>query len=309
MALKVILDTDIGDDIDDALALGLILASNELELVGVTTVFKNTIARARQARTILQVADRENVPVAAGCGAVLSPRTTYGFDPRQAYLANELPNQDASCLPEAELPPRDPRHAVDFLIDTLLANSGDITLLTIGAMTNVAMAIIKEPRIISRIPRIVSMAAAFDRLTSEWNIKCDPVASAILFESQIPMNIIGLDVTTRVQFRREHIDALDASPRPLAQRLAQAIAAWAQHSGWAQQIHGLPIMHDPLAAATLFAPELVCWRRGKATVELGGDQTYGFTTFAEDPAGPHQYAYAVDSEAALSLWMRKVLAY
>ena len=309
MAEKIILDTDIGDDIDDALALGLILASRELELVGVTTVFKNTAARARQARTILKVAERGEVPVAAGCGAVLSPRTTLGFDPRQAYLEGELPNQDASCLPEGELPPLDRRHAVDFLIETILAGNGDITILTIGAMTNVAMAIIKEPRILGKLPRIVSMAATFDRLMSEWNIKCDPVAAAILFNSKVPMRIIGLDVTTKVQFREKHIQALNASKRPLAQNLSKAIKMWAQHSGWAQHIRGLPVMHDPLAAATLVKPDLVRWRRGTAAVELAGERTYGFTTFQEDPAGPHEYAYAVDSEAALAFCMDKVLAY
>jgi len=306
---RVILDTDIGDDIDDALALGLILASPELELVGVTTVFKNTLARARQARTILKIAGRGEVPVAAGCGAVLSPRTTLPFDPRQAYLAGELPNQDASCLPEEELPPLDPRHGVDFLIETLLAGAGDIIPITIGAMTNLAMALVKEPRLGAKIPRIVSMAAVFERPMSEWNIRCDPVAAALLFGSGIPMDIIGLDVTMQVRFRPEHLQALDGCPRPLAQRLSQATKLWAQHDRWAEQIRRLPIMHDPLAVATLLAPDLVRWKRGWAKVELQGAETYGFTTFQEDPAGPHRYAYAVDSERALSLWMDRVLAY
>ncbi len=309
MPQKIILDTDIGDDIDDALALGLILASPELELVGVTTVFKNTLARARQARTILKIAGRKDVPVAAGCGAVLSTRTTYGFDARAAYLSGELPNQDASCLPEEELAPLDARHGVDFLIETILAGNGDIIPVTIGAMTNLAMAVVKEPRIIAKIPRIVSMAATFDRLLSEWNIRCDPVAAAILFESVIPMHIIGLDVTMQVRFRKEHMDALGACPRPLAQRLYQATMLWARHADWAPESQRLPIMHDPLAVATLLQPDLVRWRRGKASVELAGDKTYGFTTFAEDAGGPHHYAYAVDSEAALSLWMSRVLNY
>lgn len=309
MQQKIILDTDIGDDIDDALALGLILASPELQLVGITTVFKNTVARARQARTILRVAGRRSIPVASGCGAVLSPRTTYGSDAREAYLRGELPNQDASCLPEAELPSPDARHGVDFLIETILAGDGDIVPVTIGAMTNLAMATIKEPRIIAKIPRIVCMAAAFDRLMSEWNIRCDPVAAAILFGSGIPMRIVGLDVTMQVRFRKEHLDALRACPRPLAQRLYQATMLWARHADWAPESQRLPIMHDPLAVATLIQPDLVRWRRGRAAVELAGTATYGFTTFAEEANGPHEYAYAVDSEAALSLWMARVLTY
>ncbi len=310
MAHKIILDTDIGDDIDDALALGLILASPELELLGVTTVFINTIARARQARTVLQIAGRRDVPVAAGCGAAFSPRLALPFDPRQRYLEGELPNQDASCLPESDLPPLDQRHAVDFLIDTLMAGNGDIIPVTIGAMTNLAMAMVKEPRIIARIPKIVSMAAAFDQQISEWNIRCDPVAAAIVMSSGAPLDIIGLDVTMKVQFRREHIAALNACPRPLAQKLAQSVELWARHCEWAEsEARGLPIMHDPLAVATLLQPDLVSWRRGTASVELQGQKTYGFTLFEEGSAGQHRYAYAVDSEAALALWMNKVLAY
>ena len=306
---KVIFDTDIGDDIDDALALGLILASPELELLGVTTVFKNVVARAAQARTILRAAGRPEVPVAAGCGAVMSPRVTYAGDARRAYLEGELPNQHAISLPEAELPPLEPRHGVDFLIDSVMAGAGDITIVTVGAMTNLAMAMVKEPRIISRIPRIVSMAAAFDRQVSEWNICCDPVAAAIVLGSGVPMRIVGLDVTMKVQFRRADIEALKASPRPLAKVLAQSIAAWEARSGWAHTVRGLPIMHDPLAVATIIDPSLVQWRRGTATVELQGAQTYGYTLFQQDDEGPHEHAYEVNADAALDLWISRVLAY
>jgi purine nucleosidase len=306
---KVILDTDIGDDIDDALALGLILASPEMELLGVTTVFKNVVARAAQARSILKAAGRPEVPVAAGCGAVMSPRVAYPSDARRAYLEGELPNQHAMSLPEADLAPLDSRHGVDFLIDTVMASAGDITIVTIGAMTNLAMAMVKEPRILGRIPRIVSMAAAFDRQESEWNIRCDPVAAAVVLGSGVPMRIVGLDVTMRVQFRRKDIEALKASLRPLAGALARSIAAWEAHSGWAHLVQGLPIMHDPLAVATILDPTVVQWRRGTATVELQGEQTYGYTLFQNDDKGPHEYAYQVDAEAALNLWIRQVLAY
>jgi len=312
---QVILDTDIGDDIDDALALGLILASPELELLGVTTVFKHVVARAAQARTILQAAGRPDIPVAAGCGAVLSPRVTYssqatlGQVARQAYLEGELPNQHAVALPEAELPPMDPRHGVDFLIDTVMAGNGDITIVTVGAMTNLAMAMVKEPRIIGRLPRIVSMAAAFDRLESEWNIRCDPVAAAIVLGSGAPMRVVGLDVTMQVQFRRQDIDALKASPRPLARVLARSIAEWEAHSGWAHMVQGLPIMHDPLAVASVIDPTLVQWQRGFASVELQGDRTYGYTLFQKDENGAHEYACQVNKEAALDLWISRVLAH
>lgn len=306
MVSKLILDTDIGDDIDDALALGLILSAPELELLGVTTVFKNTEARARQARTVLVSAGRGDVPVSVGCGAILSPRRTYGFDPRQAYLQGELPNQDASALSEEQLPPLDKRNAADFIIDTVMAGAGDITIATIGAMTNLAVAMTIEPRILSRLPEVVIMGGVFDRQMSEWNIMCDPVAAAIVCESRVPLRIIPLDVTAQVQFRQSDLDALRACQRPLAQRLLAAIVAWQQHSGWAQRMGGLPVMHDPLAIATMIDPELVTWRQGQVSIELQGENTYGYTLFHEDPAGHHHYAATVKPLAALDLWINRI---
>jgi purine nucleosidase len=306
MAQILILDTDIGDDIDDALALGLILSAPELELVGVTTVFKNTAARARQARTVLVSGGRGDVPVAAGCGAVISTRRMYGFDPRQAYLQGELPNQDASSLPEEQLPPLDKRHAADFLVDTLMSGNGDIAVATIGALTNLAVAMTIEPRIIDRLPEVVIMGGTFDRQVSEWNIMCDPVAAAIVCESGVPLRIIPLDVTTQVQFRQSDIDALRSCQRPLAQRLFAAILAWQHYSGWAHRVGGLPVMHDPLAIATMIDPDLVTWRQGQVSVELQGEHTYGYTLFREDPRGHHQYAATVKPSAALDLWISRV---
>jgi len=309
MAQRVILDTDIGDDIDDAYALALIVASPELELLGVTTVLMNTVARARQARTLLAVAGRPEVPVAVGCGGSLSPRTTYDFDARQAYLEGRLPNQDATCLPEALLPPADPRHAIDYLVETLLAGDGDIIVLTIGAMTNLAMAMLKEPRILARIPRIVAMAGTFDRHMDEWNIRCDPVAAQIVLQSGVPVDLVPLDVTMQVRYEREQLLRLRDAHHPLAQRLWAAHAARATSMGIADPLACEDIMHDPLAVESLLDDSLLQWRRGRASVELCGGTTYGYTTFEQDDRGLHRYAWAVNAPAALELWMSRVLAY
>ncbi len=309
MTQRVILDTDIGDDIDDAYALALILASPELDLLGVTTVFMNTVARARQARTLLTLAGRGEVPVTAGCGGPIAPRTTSEFDARQAYLEGRLPNQDATCLPEAQLPPADPRHAVDYMVDTLLAGNGDIIILTIGAMTNLALAMLKEPRIIARIPRIVAMAGTFDRQISEWNIRCDPVAAQIVLQSGVPVDLVPLDVTMQVRYEREQLLRLRDARRPLAQRLWAAHVARATSMGIADPLACVDIMHDPLAVESLLDDTLLKWKQGRASVELHGHGTYGYTLFAEQANGPHRYARAVDAGTAMDLWMTRVLAY
>ncbi|MHC5057078.1 MAG: nucleoside hydrolase [Planctomycetota bacterium] len=309
MPRKIILDTDIGDDIDDAYALALILGSPELELAGVTTVFGNTPARTRQAQTILKLVGREDVPVATGCGNVMSPRVTHrGPDlgggqsslalKAREYLEDVRPGQDATALPAGELPAPDPRHAVDFLIETIMAGGGDIVPVTIGAMTNLGMALVKEPRVAAKVPRVLSMAGWFTSQQAEWNIKCDPVAAAVVFGSGVPVTSVGIDVTRQVRFTQDELDRLYSCERPPARNLAAATKAWG---------HGFPTLHDPLAVETLIRDDIVTMKRGRVTVELAGTDTYGVTVFREGD-GPHEVGAEVEADEAKALWFERVLA-
>ncbi len=302
---KILLDTDIGDDIDDVLALGLICGSPELELLGVTTVFGNVRARARQARTVLTIAggDFARIPVAVGCGATMASRPNHGM---KAYLEDTLPNQDSTSLPESDLPPLDSRHAVNFLVETLMTGDGDIVPVTIGAMTNLAAALVLERRIAGKIPRIVAMAAEFKRPFAEWNIRCDPEAAHIVFSSGIPITVIPWDIGHTVRFDQSHVDRLNASRRPLARRLAAAIAAW--RSASPQGALALPSLYDPMAVAAILEPDLCVWRTGTVSVELAGNATYGFTTFAEASGGPHCVAWDADRARSLDYCLSRVLS-
>jgi len=305
MAQKIILDTDIGDDIDDAYALALVLASPELDLLGVTTVFGNTKARAQQALTILKIAGREDIPVAAGCGAVMSPRTDYEFSAWRRCLEDVKPRQHGSCLPAEDLPALCRLHGVDFLIETIMSGDGDIIPVTIGAMTNLAMAIVKEPRIVAKIPRIVSMAGAFRMNRREWNIRCDPVAAAIVCASGASMTLVGLDVTLKCRFGEGDLKRLYSSDKPVAKNLSKATEAWIGGSG-----RKLPVLHDPLAVETLLRPDIVKTEGGRAAVELSGSETYAFTVFTPAPrekAGWHNVCTEVKSHEAIALWLDRVL--
>jgi len=307
---RIILDTDIGDDIDDAYALALILASPELELKGVTTVFRNTVARARLAQTILVLGGRADIPVAAGCAAPLSPRLDL-VPPDLPHgrvslrrRAKELlegtpPKQSVASLPESDLPPLDRRSAVNFLAGALMEGDGKTVVVTIGAMTNLAVALTVEPRLTERIPHIVAMAGVFGGQGPEWNIRCDPVAAAIVFESGIPMTVVGLDVTMKCRLTDEQVAALGRGGTPMLRALEKAREA----SGYRQ-----PVLHDPLAVMTMFCPELVRSRKGRVTVELGGEATYGMTRFVPDDSGPHDVCVEVDAAAAVNVWMERVLA-
>jgi inosine-uridine nucleoside N-ribohydrolase len=303
----VILDTDIGDDIDDALALGLICASPELELLGVTTVFGNVAARARQARTVLKVAGPQfgRVPVCAGCGASMASRPNHGA---KAYLEGHLPNQDSSCLPEAELPPLDPRHAVNFLIDTILGGDGDIVPITIGAMTNLAAAMVLDRRIVAKIPRIVVMAAEFKGSFPEWNIVCDPEAAHIVFSSGVPIHVTTWDIGHTVRFNASHVERLAAGSGALAKRLSMAVAAWQAAHRQTPWPEPMPSLYDPMAVATIVQPDLCTWETGTVSVELQGAHTYGMTTLQRDKAGPHRVAWDADREKCLEFYLGRILA-
>lgn len=302
--VKVILDTDIGDDIDDALALALILASPELELLGVTTVFGNTPARTRQALTELVIAGRPEVPVATGCALALSSRPLqHGYaDPAK------LPNQDGTCLPVDKLPKADPRHGVDFLIDTIMAGNGDIVPITIGAMTNMAMALIKEPRLKAKIPKIVTMAAEFRTPFSEWNIRCDPEAAHLVFASGIPMDVTTWHIGNTARFKPTDIARLADSPVPLAQYLHKAVVAWQVAHQHGSEVP-MPALFDPLAVATMVQSDLCTWRQGAVSVELQGQGTYGFTQFNQKVDGPHRIAWDVDRDRSITWYLDRILGY
>lgn len=293
MAQKIILDTDIGDDIDDALALGLACRRPEIEIVGVTTVFGNVRARSQQARTVLVHAgsDFRNVPVASGCGASMASRPLHNL---KDYLDDIPHSQSESCLPESDLPPLDPRHGVDFLIESLLSGDGDIVPVPIGAMTNIAMAIVKEPRIIAKIPRIVTMSAEFDRSQAEWNILCDPEAASIVFNSGIPIEVITWTMGRRTMFTPEDITRLAASASPLAQNLLRAVRLWQGSNR-----NAMPALYDPLTIVAIVQPDILEWQSGRVTVELNGSATYGYTLFKRDPNGPHRVAFGVNRDRAM----------
>ena len=315
MATPIFLDTDIGDDIDDAYALALILASPELELRGVSTVFGNTAARSRQARTILQLAGRPDVPVSAGCGGVMSPRIDFASgpvdvggravpEPFAKAILDVRHNQDRASLAEDELPRADARSGVVLMVDAILAGDGDVVPVTIGAMTNLAAALIAEPAIIPRIPRVVAMAGCFTREQAEWNVRCDPVAAAVVCASGVPVTFVGLDVTLQCMFDESDLGRLAAAGGPVCRYLSAATTAWQTRANETWK-HGMPVLHDPLAVETLLDPTIVATERGTVTVELCDETQYARTRFAPG-AGPHEVCTTVRSRDAIDVWLERV---
>lgn len=264
---RIIVDTDIGDDIDDALALAFALGSPELGLVGVTTVYGNTVARARIAAGVLAAAAAPGIPVFAGCGQPLA-----GSDCEQAPPEEDaLPCQYA---PELESLSFESRHAVDFIIDTVEASPQAITLVAIGPLTNIAAAIRRKPSIVGKLKRIVLMGGAYYFHFNEWNIRCDPEAASLVFGSGAAVRAVGLDVTKRCILDPLQLERLFSGGRDteLLRLLRRLIRDWQRSTGRSR-----PILHDALAVAAVFEQGLLEYRREAVQVELNGEWTRGMT--------------------------------
>jgi purine nucleosidase len=292
--LPVFLDTDIGDDIDDALALALALQSPELKVLGISTVLQDGEQRADLVWHILQLYGRTDIPVGSGAERplVAPPRTgpvrqTEALRPRDAMPADRR------------------RNGVELLIDTCMHSTDKVTLIAYGPLTNIALALRAEPRLRERIERIVLMNGVFFRPGLEYNTKMDPEASAIVYSSGLAVTTVGLDVTMQCQLTADHLRQFAESPLENVQFLWKLIQIW--QGGNASQ---WPILHDPLAVAVTVKPDLVTTVAGAVSVELKGtpEQTYGMTVFRRGAGGPVRVAQEVSSAAAIEFFMQRVVA-
>lgn len=269
MPTPVILDTDIGTDVDDALALALILDSPELSLVGVTCVYGDVDLRARLARKLLRLAGRSDVPVLTG-----ARHTLLGLRP--VYWAGHegrglLETGDEGPGPDAE-------HAIDFLVRTVMSNPGQIHLLAIGPLTNVALALRREPRLAQNLAHLTLMGGAvrgpgdLELPYAEHNIRSDPEAAHVVFTSGAPITMIPLDVTTKVTIRSEGVVRIRRRGTPFVDAIAGQVESYPPFAkrGWTH-------LHDPLAAATIADPTLVEVRTLRVDVELDGRYAAGAT--------------------------------
>ena len=261
--IPIIFDTDIGDDIDDALALALALQSPELDVRLVTTVLDDTETRTRLAWKELGLYGRRDVPLAMGAPEPL-------LDPRRFTRARQFEVLAAEdIVPEAAR-----RRAAEAIIETLLAAGEKITLVPVGPLTNIALALKTEPRIKEKIERIVLMGGAFELLRPEYNIMRDRAAAEIVFSSGVPITAVGLDVTLKCQLQGSDFARLRAADNPASRFLVRLIELWQNN-----RPDQYPILHDPLAMAVALQPGLIETQAGAVRVETNSPLTNGMTIF------------------------------
>lgn len=256
MTRRVVLDTDIGSDVDDALCLALGLAAPELELVALTSVGRGAETRARVARRLLELAERTEIPVHAGCRVPLvgGPGFNwFGTEPEMIGGGDE--------------PPISEEHAVDA-IGRLFAEEDDLELVAIGPLTNIAVALVKDPDLAGRVKRLSIMGGHIRRAAYgghvfepgvDYNLCSDPHASLVVLRSGIPTQLVTADVTLETWITRADLGRIAARGTPFHRALARSVEVWTPiqkrifgEIGCDTNDDNVAFLHDPLTLAALY---------------------------------------------------------
>lgn len=280
--MKVLYDTDIGSDIDDALSLAYLLAQPDCELLGITTVSGQAIERAKLASVLCKVAGKD-IPIFPGSEQPL-------------LVAQRQPRAPQSAaLPSWEHETTFPRgQAIEFMRQTIVDNPGEITLLATGPMTNLALLFVADAQIPALLKGLVMMIGVFtNHLPNvgplEWNAICDPHAAAIVYRAPVKVHrSVGLDVTCQVTMSAQ------AVKQRFQSRLLRPVLDFAEV--WFRARDHI-VFHDPLAATTLFDQEICTFAPGSVEVELTSSKVMGMTYWTPDGSNaPHETATDVNPQ-------------
>ena len=269
---KIILDCDPGHD--DAVAIMLAAKSEKLDLLGITVVAGNQTLEKTQvnARNVCQCLGLD-VPVYAGCGQPMV---------REKMVAADIHGETGLDGPVFEplTKPLEEKHAVQFIIDTLMGSDGDITMVTTGPMTNLAMAMRMEPRIVEKIEQIVLMGGAYTNgnvtPAAEFNIIADADAAYVCFTSGRPITMVGLDVTRKALCYPAVVDRMEKVGNKASKLFVDLMRHFCKSQkevfGW----EGGPL-HDPITIAYLLDPSVLTVKPMHAEIDIRSSQSYGRT--------------------------------
>lgn len=285
MKKKILLDTDIGSDIDDAVCLAYLLSHPECELLGITTVSGEPVKRAMLASALCKVAQKE-IPIYPGAE---NPLLALQKQP-EASQSKALGNWEH----DKEFPVGE---AIEFLRTTIRKHPGEITLLAIGPMTNIALLFSIDPEIPKLLKELVLMCGVFTNQLAgvgplEWNAICDPHAAAIVYNAPVKIHkSIGLDVTCQVTMNMDEVSKNFKAN--ILKPVADFSRVWFEHAN-------LLTFHDPLAAAAIFDPDICTFEKGNVDVELDSKRLGGMTHWKSDSiSGKHEVALKVDKNKFL----------
>ncbi len=275
-AQKIIIDTDPGQD--DAVAILLALASpDEIEVLGITAVAGNVplSLTEKNARIVCELAGRPDIPIYAGCDRPLKRKLVT------AEHVHGKTGLDGPELPEPKIKLQE-KHGVDFIIDTILQEpEKSISLCPLGPLTNIASAILKQPKIVSRIKKIVLMGGAYFEVgnitpAAEFNIFVDPDAAKIVFEAGIDMVVMPLDVTHKALVTEKRNEAFRQLKSPVGIAVAEMTDFFERFDKEKYGSSGAPL-HDPCVTAYLIDPNIFSGKNINVEIETKSELTLGMT--------------------------------
>jgi purine nucleosidase len=279
---RVIIDTDPGTD--DAFALLLAMRSRELKIEGITPVSGNVPLELTlpNALRMVEIAGRTDIPVAAGAKVPLVRRLVTA---EYAHGNNGLAG---TVFPEPKIRPA-AEPAAELIRRVVHAHPGEVTLITLGPMTNVAAALLADDQLAGMIKGLVMMGGSLSggniTPSAEFNVYVDPEAARVVFQSGIPVTMVGLDVTRKTALTWEHVRALESSSDPVAQaaaRIARNTVDMDEKAGYAVGQK----MHDSLAVAAFLDPSLLKFEKFYVDIETTGEltagETVGYSPYAGD---------------------------
>lgn len=282
---SVIFDTDLGTDVDDALALAVLFGEPTVDLRAVTTVYGDTLLRARLASRYARLAGRD-VPAFAGRGPTLSGREVW-WAGHEGTLHDQLEDEPVAA-----------GDAVDILVETVLADPGELDIIAVGPLTNIATAIDRHDAFAGAVRHLWLMGGGVETDEPEHNFRSDVIASQRVLGARIPTTIATLDATRRVQLRAQQIDDI-AGSGPLGAALQRDIHQW-----WAFWNETWNVPHDPVTVLALTRPQLFTLSApGTVTVSASG-----VSTFTPDAAGTTRWIVDLDAAAVARAIVEGVVA-
>ena len=286
--IKILFDTDIGSDIDDAVALAYLLAQPRSDLLGITTVSGDTYTRAKLASVMCKIANK-NVPILLGLEGRIDGPCRQPEVPHHPILLNW--NHETLFNDES---------AIDFMAKTIRTYPNEVVLLAVGPRTNVATLFLKHPDIPLLLKSLQIMGGRFIASRklpiSEWNIHCDPAAAHIVYNTLIPLQTsIGLDVTYNVEMDSKQVK--ERFDHYLLNPINEMSEIWFKKR---KKIK----FHDPLAAVTIFNESVCSYKKGTVTIQREDNDFDGITIWEENSNGPHRIGSTVNAKSFFESYFR-----
>lgn len=290
LPFNVIYDTDIGSDVDDALTLSMLLGSPEVNLAGVTTVYGDTLLRARIGRRLMGLAHADpSIPVVPGAATTLTGRPIW------------WPGHEGSTMDDLDTEHTNSLDVTDFIAQQARLVD-DLVVICTGPLTDLALTVTKHPDFARNVAGLTIMGGAFGPTRDgkpEHNFACDPEAAKIVIDSGIPLTIVGLEITRQIKVSQPDVDRITESG-PLGVALGREIEQWWKFNG--EQWN---VPHDPVAALTLIRPDLFTFQ--PATVDITVEHTPGASTAAPNPDSRTRIVTSLNAEAVAHTMVERIV--